>query len=215
MADNVARFLRLTRCGPSEILPGLFVGSLTDAKDRATLNRHRITSIVSVMEHVDHIAVEHRSHLVVALADAADTDLLTHIGRVNEHIHSERSRGGVVLVHCLAGVSRSVSFVLAYVMTVTALDYWPCMDAITHVRPTANPNCSFRMQLRRFESKHIRDERRQLRARHAADTHPSQTDDTRALLAHVRRAIDYDNVPECVMSTISNQQIMNTLSSTT
>ncbi len=47
------------------------------------------------MDHVDHVATEHRSHLVIALADAADVDLLAHISRVNEHIHSERGRGGV------------------------------------------------------------------------------------------------------------------------
>jgi hypothetical protein len=69
------------------------------------------------------------------------------------------------------------------------------------------------MQLRRYESKHVRDERRRLRARHGVDTHPTQAEDARALLAHLRRAIDYSHVPECVMTPMSTQKIVNNLSS--
>ncbi len=69
------------------------------------------------------------------------------------------------------------------------------------------------MQLRRYESKHMRDERRRLRARYGVDTHPTQADDARALLAHLRRAIDYSQVPECVMTSMSTQQIVTNLSS--
>lgn len=64
----------------------------------------------------------------------------------NDHAFLEN-----VLIHCLVGSSRSAAFAVAYMMTASGLDYWACMDALCALRPIANPNSNFRMQLRRYE----------------------------------------------------------------
>lgn len=51
----------------------------------------------------------------------------------------------------LAGISRSTTVVVAYVMAVTELSCQDVLDAIRAVRPVANPNPGFRQQLAEFD----------------------------------------------------------------
>uniref|UniRef100_A0A183D962 Dual specificity protein phosphatase 22 n=1 Tax=Gongylonema pulchrum TaxID=637853 RepID=A0A183D962_9BILA len=57
------------------------------------------------------------------------------------------------LVHCLAGVSRSVCVVAAYLIVTCELTYAAAMSYITSKRPCANPNFGFRMQLAEYQKK--------------------------------------------------------------
>lgn len=52
----------------------------------------------------------------------------------------------------LAGISRSTTVVVAYVMAVTELSCQEVLEAIRTVRPVANPNPGFRQQLAEFGS---------------------------------------------------------------
>ena len=56
--------------------------------------------------------------------------------------------GAVVLVHCFEGISRSASVVVAYVLrTNPALDYAAALLQVQQVRPIADPNPAFAVQL--------------------------------------------------------------------
>lgn len=52
----------------------------------------------------------------------------------------------------LAGVSRSVTLVVAYIMTVTRLGWSDALAAVKAARPCAAPNVGFQRQLQEFES---------------------------------------------------------------
>lgn len=52
----------------------------------------------------------------------------------------------------LAGVSRSVTLVVAYIMTVTRLGWQEALAAVKVVRPCAGPNLGFQRQLQEFEA---------------------------------------------------------------
>ncbi|XP_072569012.1 dual specificity protein phosphatase 22-B isoform X2 [Paramormyrops kingsleyae] len=67
-------------------------------------------------------------------------------------IHESRLKREGCLVHCLAGVSRSVTLVVAYIMTVTDLGWQEALAAVRAVRSSANPNLGFQRQLADFES---------------------------------------------------------------
>lgn len=69
-----------------------------------------------------------------------------------EYLVNDEAFLGAVLVHCLAGVSRSASIVVAYLLTVTNLNYSLALTYLTSRRPCANPNFGFRMQLYRFST---------------------------------------------------------------
>lgn len=66
-------------------------------------------------------------------------------------------------MHCLAGVSRSVTLVVAYVMTVTDLGWEDALHTVRAGRSCANPNLGFQRQLQEFEEHHVHQYRQWLK----------------------------------------------------
>ncbi|XP_061739741.1 dual specificity protein phosphatase 22-B-like isoform X3 [Nerophis ophidion] len=67
-------------------------------------------------------------------------------------MHKSRVKGEGCLVHCVAGVSRSVTLVVAYIMTVTGHGWVESLAAVRAARPCARPNLGFLRQLEEFEN---------------------------------------------------------------
>ena len=61
----------------------------------------------------------------------------------------------VVLVHCLAGMSRSASCVIAYLLATTSMNTAEAMAYVKARRPIIMPNYGFEHQLRQWEAKHF------------------------------------------------------------
>lgn len=61
--------------------------------------------------------------------------------------------GNNVLVHCMAGISRSVSLVTYYLMKKYHVSYNTAIDYIKTRRSIANPNECFKIQLIQYQSK--------------------------------------------------------------
>lgn len=59
---------------------------------------------------------------------------------------------GTVLVHCHAGISRSVAIVLAYLMHMRKISVQDALNLIRSRRPIADPNSGFMHQLELYES---------------------------------------------------------------
>ena len=55
--------------------------------------------------------------------------------------------GGTVLVHCIQGVSRSVTFVIAYMMWQQKRPYGEVFESVKAERGVANPNIGFCFQV--------------------------------------------------------------------
>lgn len=61
--------------------------------------------------------------------------------------------GKNILVHCMAGISRSVSIVAYYLMKKYHIDYDTAIKIIKKKRSIANPNDSFKKQLQKYHDK--------------------------------------------------------------
>ena len=61
--------------------------------------------------------------------------------------------GGVVFVHCWAGISRSTSCIAAYLMVEYGMTLAAALSLIKQGRNRINPNPGFRKQLQEFERK--------------------------------------------------------------
>ena len=60
-------------------------------------------------------------------------------------------RGVPVLVHCNAGISRSVSVCVAFLMRKYSIGYDEALATIRVTRPSAKPNAGFEAQLRKWK----------------------------------------------------------------
>lgn len=63
-----------------------------------------------------------------------------------------RQSGGKVLVHCEAGISRSPTICMAYIMRTQRLRLDAAFDVVRQRRHVVSPNFSFLGQLQQFES---------------------------------------------------------------
>lgn len=68
-------------------------------------------------------------------------------------IETARRRGRGSVVHCVAGVSRSTTLVLAYLLKYTSLSLHQAFVHTKTVRPVVRPNVGFLQQLMDYEAK--------------------------------------------------------------
>ncbi|KAL6491113.1 hypothetical protein MHYP_G00014580 [Metynnis hypsauchen] len=148
--------------GKERVLPDLYLGNFKDARDREQLARNNITHILSIHDTAAPILQE-MTYLCILAADLPTQNLTQHFKESIMFMHESRLKGEGCLVHCLAGVSRSVTLVVAYIMTVTGLGWQEALAAVRVVRPCAGPNAGFQKQLEEFESTQAQEFREWLR----------------------------------------------------
>ncbi|XP_075273301.1 dual specificity protein phosphatase 22 isoform X3 [Opisthocomus hoazin] len=90
-------------------------------------------------------------YLCIPAADSPSQNLARHFRESIKFIHECRLTGEGCLVHCLAGVSRSVTLVVAYIMTITDFGWEDALSVVRAARSCANPNMGFQRQLQDFE----------------------------------------------------------------
>jgi len=126
----------------------LYLSSYQVASDLETLKRHEITHVVNTAGDVcESKYPDHFQYLTFYLKDINSEDIQLLFYKTIEWINAATSRGGRVLVHCHAGVSRSSTIILSYIMWRFKLSFEQAHDRVRKVRPICNPNTGFTCQL--------------------------------------------------------------------
>ncbi|XP_063521786.1 dual specificity protein phosphatase 22 isoform X3 [Pongo pygmaeus] len=160
--------------GMNKILPGLYIGNFKDARDAEQLSKNKVTHILSVHDSARPM-LEGVKYLCIPAADSPSQNLTRHFKESIKFIHECRLRGESCLVHCLAGVSRSVTLVIAYIMTVTDFGWEDALHTVRAGRSCANPNVGFQRQLQEFEKHEVHQS--QVQAHVDADVHVCDVSD--------------------------------------
>ena len=87
----------------------------------------------------------------VPMTDLPNTDILSLLDECFSFIDDGRKSGGKVFVHCMAGVSRSASIVIAYIMRTKHMSFKSAFDFVKERRPCICPNDGFHKQLQLYE----------------------------------------------------------------
>ncbi|XP_041376320.1 dual specificity protein phosphatase 22-like [Gigantopelta aegis] len=146
----------------NKIIDGVYVGNFRDAKDEDELKKHKITHILSIHDNAKQL-LKDMQYLCIVASDSPDQDLTQYFPECIDFIHRARLDGGRVLIHCLAGVSRSVTITAAYLMTVTNFRWRDTLHAIRGARNCANPNFGFQRQLMSYQCEKLEEERKRLK----------------------------------------------------
>lgn len=142
------------RYAMQEILPRLWLGPFAAAGEhsKAKLDAAGITHIVVVEPNVRCIwegqgILYHR----VPIHDDGTEELLPHLGACFAFIDAALDSKGAVLIHCLAGMSRSASIVAAYVVRARSLSHTAAVAYVQARRAIVSPNPGFLAQLSNLE----------------------------------------------------------------
>jgi len=135
--------LYLSGCGPvtSDNLESLgitaIVSAFSEAEERRMMG--------------DRVMPESVKRLYVRLTDTDASDISAHFDTAGQFIEEEIRAGGRVLVHCAAGISRSASLVLAYLMRYRGYDLRKAFNLVKSVRRVVRPNNGFFQYLIDYE----------------------------------------------------------------
>ncbi|CAG8468040.1 9559_t:CDS:2 [Paraglomus occultum] len=99
-----------------EIIPGVFLGSYASAKDRDWLDQNQITHILTVATGLSPAFPDNFTYKIITVRDHPYENILAHFDSSAKFISNAIRKNGRVLVHCQAGVSRSASVIIAYLM---------------------------------------------------------------------------------------------------
>ncbi len=148
---------------------GIWLGSAR-ARDPAFLAAQRITFIVSIMtnwERERHVARRYpalpgnvEEYALVcddAVEESAKRQMQRHVRDAAARLSAARAPspghpgGHVCLVHCVMGISRSATLVMAYLMRHCAHTAQEAFTAVEMARPCVAPNRTFQLVLSEYE----------------------------------------------------------------
>lgn len=139
---------------PAKKIPpyALWVGSVQDSRNVGAAKRHGITLVVNCTRNVPFSIPGVQRVRVAVDDDPTDAeDMALHLPRAVAAIEDHLARGGAVLVHCHAGISRSASVAAAYVMYKEGLGPRQAMARVRAAKPeTFGPHPNFATALEAF-----------------------------------------------------------------
>ncbi|VDK69519.1 unnamed protein product [Litomosoides sigmodontis] len=147
--------LSTTNDGPTQILPFLYLGSQQDAMDSTLLSKYGIKYVINLSVNCpEPDSLKQEGHFMrIPVNDTYQAKLLPHFEDAFKFLDKVCERGSVALVHCLAGISRSPTLAIAYMMR---RNNWTSEQAYRYVkerRPSISPNFNFMGQLLEYEAR--------------------------------------------------------------
>ncbi|XP_028316214.1 dual specificity protein phosphatase 1 [Gouania willdenowi] len=138
--------------GPVEILPFLYLGSAYHASRKDMLDMLGITALINVSANCPNHFEDSFLYKSIPVEDNHKADISSWFNEAIEFIDSVRNKGGRVFVHCQAGISRSATICLAYLMRTNRVKLDEAFEFVKQRRSIISPNFSFMGQLLQFES---------------------------------------------------------------
>lgn len=175
----------------------MILGNACDAQNFDRLKEHGITHILNCTPDLSCFWGDKYTYMRMEILDLPSQNIRKHFDQAIEFIgkcsfslfipshilfiidDALRSNGNV-LVHCSAGISRSPTLVLAYMMKKNCWTLEEAFDKMRQLRCIVDPNVSFIVQLKEWE-KYVRTPSTnpsEIIDEHSGTTNPSRTNST-------------------------------------
>ncbi|KAF8298000.1 hypothetical protein TcYC6_0076490 [Trypanosoma cruzi] len=153
MTEERVKKLRAAAPEATEVLPWLFVGGEEAAGDRNQLLAKGITNVVNTVAFsMGNLHSDIFRYLGLYLSDSPDEPIFSLFPVVIRFVEEARLKGGKTFIHCHQGVSRSCSFVIAYVMWHQGICYDRAFEFVRSKRQVCSPNTGFYVNLLLWEN---------------------------------------------------------------
>jgi len=140
------------------VITDVAVGNIKAGSDLAHLKQIGISVIVCVVPQLPHGLEVYKQQgfalLHIPIDDSPEVDIGRWFDGASDFIMAHRLMGRKVLVHCHAGMSRSVSLVCAFLMNLCRWDDVKALYWIRDKRPCIHVNPGFLRQLSHYGKKY-------------------------------------------------------------
>ncbi|CAK74625.1 unnamed protein product (macronuclear) [Paramecium tetraurelia] len=130
---------------------GLYLGNIESAGNGNLLGVYKIGAILTTMSSQEYIYDGNISSMFIRVDDADFVNLSQYFQQAIDFIDQNRLFTNV-LVHCYAGISRSATIVIAYLMKSYKMTLDEAFKYVQQLRPIINPNPGFMKQLQQYEA---------------------------------------------------------------
>ncbi|XP_048092366.1 dual specificity protein phosphatase 18 [Alosa alosa] len=137
--------------GLAQITENLYLGSARAAHDKAVVSSLHVTCIINATENVENDVASTVELVRVSVLDSPSAPIIDHFDVIADKIHLVEEQSGRTLVHCNAGVSRSSTLCLAYLMKYRDMSLVEAHRWVKARRPLIRPNSGFWKQLIEYE----------------------------------------------------------------
>ncbi|XP_069480060.1 dual specificity protein phosphatase 8 isoform X2 [Ambystoma mexicanum] len=144
--------LPVASVGPTCILPHLYLGSQKDVLNKDLMAQNGIAYVLNASNTCpkpDFVCDHH--FMRIPVNDNYCEKLLPWLDDSVDFIEKARLSSSRVIVHCLAGISRSATIAIAYIMKTMGLSSDEAYRFVKDRRPSISPNFNFLGQLLEYE----------------------------------------------------------------
>lgn len=136
----------------AQVLPFLYLGNERDAANLQMLKDLDITYVLNVTSHIPlYFENQGIKYKRLPASDSGQQNLRQYFEEAINFIDEARINGAKVLVHCQAGVSRSATITIAYILKHSKMSMTDGYRFVKSKRPIISPNFNFMGQLLEFE----------------------------------------------------------------
>jgi atypical dual specificity phosphatase len=136
----------------TEIIPSLYLTSVYGAT-RENIVKKGASLLVNAAQELPKQEISGVESIKLFLDDTPYALINVYFDRISEKIHDHLNRGGRAVIHCVLGVSRSTSLVLAYLMKYKNMSLKHAFEMVSSKRPCVRPNPGFWRQLIDYEKR--------------------------------------------------------------
>ena len=130
---------------------GLYLGNLQGAQDLKQLKENKINAVVSMTKNsLKYPKGFIKKHLTIEATDLPRYNIKQHFTPVAEFIEKWQ-RHGNVYIHCQAGISRSSTMVMAYLIKTKNMSSDEAFAFVKKLKRNIMPNEGFTQQLAQYE----------------------------------------------------------------
>ena len=139
---------------PNKITESIFLGKSNSAQNLDVLQELGITHILMVGYDLEAKFPKQITYTHLEMDDKEGVNIQVYFDTACDFIDEAINSGGKILIHCHAGVSRSASIVIAYLIKQKKISYEEAREICRQGRPCINPNRGFVEQLRHWSKQH-------------------------------------------------------------
>lgn len=136
----------------SELLDHLYLSAAHVIKPDV-IRKKQINFIVNATIEEPNLYFKNGDYLKIRISDHPYARIDVYFDVVADKIKANKENGGKTLVHCVAGVSRSTSLCLAYLIKYENMTLRTAYKHVKGIRPIIRPNCGFWRQLIDYEAR--------------------------------------------------------------
>eukprot|EP00658_Telonema_sp_P-2_P047148 TRINITY_DN3570_c0_g1_i8.p1 TRINITY_DN3570_c0_g1~~TRINITY_DN3570_c0_g1_i8.p1 ORF type:complete len:820 (+),score=134.09 TRINITY_DN3570_c0_g1_i8:154-2613(+) len=138
---------------PDMIMPNLYCGSLRSAQSPAVYERLNIQYLLTMGRGLEPVVTSSMCHKTVIVDDIEGATISSSFDEATAFIAEAMEKGVGCLVHCFAGMSRSATAVVVYLMLKRNMRLDEAYLLVKMGRPAIHPNDGFFKQMMELDAK--------------------------------------------------------------